>query len=140
MLTLTLGCRGCRRPVRESRPGEWGLGVAAPGSYIEKACLSLRWAGDEDMARLEWSPPLPPPPPLLTPPCQCAGLPPPPPPKPPAPPPPMTWPPRNALFSVCIREIYGERWGRGRRVTLMCQRSHGQVSTYTGTVQGASFS
>lgn len=124
MLTLTLGCRGCRRPVRESRPGEWGLGVAAPGSYIEKACLSLRWAGDEDMARLEWSPPLPPPP--LTPPGQCAGLPPPPPPKPPAPPPPMTWPPRNALFSVCIRKIYGKRWGRG-------EEGHLNVSKVTRT-------
>lgn len=35
MLTLTVGLRGCRRPVRGSRAGVRALGVLPTGSYIE---------------------------------------------------------------------------------------------------------
>lgn len=123
--------RGCRRGARESRAGgPWAVGPgAAPGSYIEMAWRSLRWgwewgATEEGTESPGGSapvpnPPRPPPPipPLIPPPCQWP--PPPPPPPPPGPPtpwpaaPPACWPPRSALFSVCILVIYRRGGGGG---------------------------
>lgn len=74
-LTLTLVLRGCRWPLRESSAGPRALGAATPGSYIEKACLSLRRRAEEGGAKL--NSPLPTPPAPLTPVGQRAGLPPP---------------------------------------------------------------
>lgn len=75
-LTLTLELKGCRWPLRESSAGPRALGAAVPGSYIEKACLSLRKGAEEGGAKLESPLPTPPAPPL-TPVGQRAGLPPP---------------------------------------------------------------